>query len=304
MRLGYACINMTLRKNGIRTNRSAIKRTFKEKGPEHIANLTLQNSKDLLKVLEWNEAHNIRNYRISSDLIPWASEIDLDRMPRVDEIRFALRQAGDFARQHGHRVTFHPGQFNCLASPREHVILNSIKDLEYHAWVADALGLPRSPDAVINIHVGGAYGDRDSALDRFCKNFERLSEGVRTRLTVENDDKKSCYSTLMLYEGVHRRIGIPVVFDSHHWSLGPQDQDYESAIRLAAMTWPEGVRQNCHHSNSRRELDDPKASPVSHSDFYATPFDPLDLDPDVDLECKKKEVALLKYREDFGNEMA
>ena len=116
MRLGYACINETLTSQGIKANRTAIRRTFLKKGVEHMANLGLQSSKDLLEILKWNEAHDIKVFRISSNLFPWASEYDLETMPRIDEIKKALRAVGDYAREHNHRLSFHPGQFNCMAT--------------------------------------------------------------------------------------------------------------------------------------------------------------------------------------------
>lgn len=299
VRFGYACINETLAKQGIKTNRGAIKRTFQQRGIEYVSELALSNSIDLLKILEWNESHGISLYRISSDIFPWASEYDIDMMPNIDMISRALQAVGDYAKAHGHRLSFHPGQFNCMASPNESVIVNSLKDLEMHAKIADLIGMPKSPQMKINIHIGGAYGDREAAMERFCRNFERLSDSVRSRLTVENDDKPNCFSTLMLCKGIHKRIGIPVVFDSHHFELGPQDQDYADALCSAAETWG-SVTPACHHSNSKRDYEDKTASKVSHSDWYYTPFNSLHFKSlDVMLECKRKEQAVLKYRNDF-----
>jgi UV DNA damage endonuclease len=302
MRLGYACINETLTAQGVKANRTAIKRTFKTKGVKHVANLALLSSIDLLKILQWNEAHDIKVFRISSGIFPWASEYDIDTMPGIDAISRALRAAGDYAREHNHRISFHPGQFNCMASPNDAVVENSLKDLEIHGKIMDLIGMPQTREAKINIHIGGAYGDRAAAMDRFCRNIERLSPSVLGRLTVEKDDKPSCYSTKMLYDGIFKRTGVPIVFDSHHFSLGPQDQSYDEAIHMAASTWGT-VRPTCHHSNSRKQYEDEKANAVSHSEWYYEPFDDRGLDVDVVLECKRKENALLKYRRDFGNEM-
>ena len=155
--------------------------------------------------------------------------------------------------------------------------------------------------AKINIHVGGAYGEPEKAMARFCENFGRLAPGTQARLTVENDDKANLYSTKMLVEGVTSRIGVPVVFDSHHHELGPQDLDYKDAFYLARQTWEDTkARQQCHHSNSRKTWEDPKANAAAHSDWYYTPFENYGEPVDVVLECKKKDRALLKYREDFG----
>ena len=165
----------------------------------------------------------------------------------------------------------------------------------------DLIGLPASPQAKINIHVGGAYGEHEKTLNRFCENFGKLSPNAQARLTLENDDKPSLYSTKMLFDGVSSRIGVPIVFDSHHHELGPQDLDYKDAFYLARQTWEQRkARQQCHHSNSRKNWEDPKVNAVVHSDWYYTPFEHYGEPVDVVLECKKKERALFKYKEDFG----
>jgi len=166
------------------------------------------------------------------------------------------------------------------------------------------LGMPASPRAKINIHVGGAYGEHDRALARFCKAYKRLDPNTQSRLTVENDDKANLYSTEMLYNGVHKHTGIPIVFDSHHHTLGPQDLDYHDAFHLARSTWPDGIRQQCHHSNSRRDHEDPTAPAPAHSSWFYTPFEAYGLPTDVVLECKAKELALFKYREQFQSSQA
>ena len=105
----------------------------------------------------------------------------------------------------------------------------------------------------------------------------------------------------MLVEGVSNRIGVPVVFDSHHHELGPQDLDYHDAFYLARETWQNrNAKQQCHHSNSRKNYEDPSVSAVAHSDWYYTPFENYGEECDVVLECKKKELALFDYIEKFG----
>ena len=140
-------------------------------------------------------------------------------MPNFGAIHAAALSAGNFARQHNMRLTSHPGPFNKLASPKERVFQLTKTDLSVHAELFDLIGLPRTPYAKLNIHVGAAYGDKPFALDNFCRNFERLPPAVQSRLTVENDDKASLYCTQELYDGVYKRIGIPIVFDYHHHML-------------------------------------------------------------------------------------
>ena len=298
---GYACINMGFsnrpKSQRITTNRTMIKRTFFEKGIGYASELALQNVRDLHKILEWNLENNIYFYRLSSDIIPWASEYEMEELPDYNLILAATMKAGNFAREHGMRLTSHPGPFNKLASPKERVFQLTYKDLKVHGDLFDMIGLPRTPYAKLNIHVGAAYGDKPFALDNFCRNFERLPENVRSRLTVENDDKESLYSTLELYEGVYKRIGIPIVFDYHHHMLHPGGQTEQEALELALSTWGD-IKPVVHYAESRSvEHNNPKIKPQAHSDMIRNPFDDYGHDLDVMIEAKHKELALLEYRD-------
>ena len=304
-RFGYACLNMTLQKQKprITCNRGMIKRTFKAKGIPYASQLALQNVKDLLTILKWNSLHNIKVFRITSCLFPWASEYQLEQLPEFDLINRYLKMCGKFARKDGQRLSFHPGPFNIMASEKNHVVANAYIDLNLHGKIFDLMGMERNHWSKINIHIGGSYGDREKALDRFCKNFEGLDESARARLTIENDDKKNLYSTKMLYDSIYTRLNIPIVFDSHHFQCGPQDTDYETAFLMAVDSWPAGIRPQCHHSNSRKKYEDEKVRENAHSDWYYEPFNDCGFSVDVTLECKAKEKALIKYRKDFITEI-
>lgn len=297
---GYACINKGFserpKSKRITTNRTMIKRTFKEKGIGYASELALQNVRDLNKILQWNLENDIYFYRLSSDIIPWASEYEMEELPDYGLILAACKKAGNFAKQHGMRLTSHPGPFNKLASPKERVFQLTYKDLKVHGDLFDMIGLPRTPYAKLNIHVGAAYGDKPFALDNFCRNFERLPENVRTRLTVENDDKTSLYSTKELYDGVYKRIGIPIVFDYHHHMLHPGGQTEQEALETALSTWGD-IKPVVHYAESRSvEYNNPKIKPQAHSDMIRNPFNDYGHDLDVMIEAKHKELALLEYR--------
>ena len=301
MNLGYACINSYFsslpKSQRITTNRSMIRRTFDQRGIAYASELALQNIRDLYAILQWNEEYNIKFFRLSSEFFPWASEYDFKQLPDYEAICHWATKCGDYAREHGHRLTSHPGPFNKLTSPTERVVLNTIKDLEIHGRFFDLLGLPRSPYAKLNIHVGAHYNDKQMAIANFCRNFERLSDGVRSRLTVENDDKASLYSTKELYDEIYKRIGIPIVHDVHHHKFCTGGIDDEEAMLTAAVTWGD-VKPVIHYSQSRAvEHNDPKIRGNAHSDSYWEPVDTHGLDVDVMLECKHKEVGLFKMRE-------
>ena len=295
--LGYACINMTLRKDKITTNRSMIKRTFLKEGIRRSSDLALQNTRDLIEIIKWNHKNGFKLFRMTSDLIPWASEFSLSSMPDYRKISILLNGAGNLAAKYGQRITSHPGPFNVLVSPNERVVNNTIRDLSIHGEIFDLMGLSRTPFNKINIHCNGVYGDKQSAMDRFCKNFERLPESVQTRLTVENDDKASMYSVKDLMY-IHERIGIPIVFDYHHHRFCTGDMTEQEALELAMSTWGD-IKPVVHYSESRT-LEDETAKPQAHSDYIYSKIDTYGHDLDIVVEAKAKELTVLNYLSNFS----
>jgi UV DNA damage endonuclease len=296
MNLGYACINMTLgsQKPKITTNRSMIKKTFNEKGIPYASELGIQNCRDLVEIIKWNHKNGINFFRLSSGMFPWASEYNLTEMPHYNRIKNLLAGAGHLADKYNQRITSHPGPFNVLVSPKENVVENTITDLTTHGEVFDMMGLSRTPYNKLNIHCNGVYGDKISAMDRFCKNFERLPESVQTRLTVENDDKASMYSVKDLMY-IHERIGIPIVFDYHHHSFCTGDLSEEEALKLAVSTWGD-IKPVVHYSESKalHESND-KLKPQAHSDYISSVPNTYGLDVDIMVEAKAKELSILEY---------
>lgn len=296
---GYPCINMTLGEHGITTNRGMIKRTFEERGLRYVSELALKNCIDLLKIIQWNHDNNINLFRISSDIIPWLSEFEIERLPDFKEISCALSKVGEFASRNGHRLTSHPGPFNKLCSPKEDVVRNTIIDLENHGRIFNLIGLPCSHFSKINIHVGATYGDKLSAADTFVRNFDRLSDSVKGRLTLENDDRASMFAVSDLYNLIHKKTGIPIVIDYHHWEVSEDPMPWQEAFDMAYSTW-KGAVPVIHYSNSRSiEQGNPKIKPQAHSDFYFKKLPEPTKQVHIMLESKMKELALKKYIQDF-----
>jgi len=297
MNLGYACINMTLsgQKPKVTTNRSMIKKTFTEKGVDYAGELGMLNAADLGRILRWNVENGIKVFRLSSEFFPWASEYKFEDLPQYLRIKTLLAGAGHYAKSNGMRLTCHPGPFNVLVSPHKHVVDNTITDLRIHGEIFDMLGLERSPYNKINIHCNGVYGDKQSAMDRFCKNFELLPESVQTRLTVENDDKASMYSVKDLMY-IHERIGIPIVFDYHHHKFCTGDLSEQEALELAISTWPEGIKPIVHYSESKALHEGNESlKPQAHSDYINDLPDLYGNDVDVMVEAKAKELSILPF---------
>ena len=159
--------------------------------------------------------NGIKVFRVTSDLFPWASEYNLQELPDFFEIRSTLEAVG----RHSMRISAHPGPFNKLAGEGA-TLANTIKDLEIHSEVFDLMSLPATHWHKINIHVGGAYGDKDETLKRFAQNFKLLYANLRGRLSVENDDKPGLFTVNDLLP-LHETIGIPIVFDYFHHRLHP-----------------------------------------------------------------------------------
>jgi UV DNA damage endonuclease len=312
MNIGYACINMQLsypQKYGgqpkgvkpITTGRSMIKRTFKARGIDYASDLGLQNTKDLFEIVKWNNENGFPFFRITSNLFPWSSEYKLEDMPDYHEIGGILANVGKYVSDNNMRITSHPGPFNVLTSPHPHVVTNCITDLSIHGEVFDMIGLSRTPYNKINIHIGGAYGDKESAMKRFCENFERLPDSVKSRLTVENDDKASMYSVKDLYYGVYKHIGIPIVFDYHHHKFCDGGLSEQEALEMAISSWPTDITPATHYSESRREEQEDMSIRVqAHSDYVLNKIETYGNTIDVMVEAKHKELAVKKYLELHG----
>jgi UV DNA damage endonuclease len=230
-------------------------------------------------------------FRVTSDLFPWASEYRLEDLPHFTEIRSYLEAVG----RHGIRISAHPGPFNKLAGSGA-TLANTIKDLEIHSQVFDLMGLPATHWHKINIHVGGAYGDKGETLKRFAENFKLLSANLRGRLTVENDDKPGLYTVADLVP-LHERIGIPIVFDYFHHKLHPGTQTEEEAFHAAFNSWD--VKPVFHYSSSRRTYEDPACKKESHSDWVYEEINTYGREVDIVLETKMKERSLFQYLEKY-----
>ena len=294
MSIGYACINLSLGKK-ITTNRTMVKRTFIAKGVDYVSELVLQNVADLERIIDWNEQNGIKMYRMSSEMFPWATEYEFTDLKDWNEIQKILQRCGAKATMYKQRLSFHPGPFNVLVSPKENVVLNTIKDLEVHGRIMDAMELSKTPYNKINIHCNGVYGDKQSAMDRFISNFDKLSNSVKSRLTIENDDKASMYSVKDLMY-IHSKINIPIVFDYHHHSFNTGDMSEESALKLAITTWPENITPAVHYSESKAlHENNTKLKPQAHSDYINAIPNTYDMGVDIMVEAKQKDLAILKF---------
>ena len=183
IQLGLCCLNMTMRAQNpsVFSSRKMIMRTIREKGIFALKQRIIENLKDTIKLIEWNEENGIKVFRISSELFPHKTN------PKVEDYTYdfsleLLREIGDTARKYNQRLTFHPGQYNVVGSPDEKAFKHTIEDLSYHADVLDLMGMDKH--SVMVVHGGGVYGDKKATKKRWCKQFKMLPENVRKRLLL------------------------------------------------------------------------------------------------------------------------
>ena len=239
MSIGYACLNIGTPNTNIRSIMQ------KNATPEKLTEVTAHNLEALEKMVDYNIANDIRLYRISSDLIPFGSS-PVNALNWTEIHKEALDRIGAKIRKSGIRVSLHPGQYTVLNSPTEDVVERAIADLVYHDKILAALGTDTTNKIVL--HVGGIYGDKEAAMDRFAENFQRLPESVQNRLIIENDDR------LYNIEDVLKlayRIQIPVVYDNLHHAINPPPTGGTDPywIAEANKTWKEADgNQKIHYS--------------------------------------------------------
>jgi UV DNA damage endonuclease len=299
-KMGYCCLCLSLSKEGVTTNRGMVKKTFQEKGLDYVSELSLKNTQDLIRIIEFNQSIGISLYRMSSDMFPWMSEYEISLLPNFLEIQKNLKKAGDFAKASRQRLTFHPSHFCVIASERSDVVEKSIKELRQHAEIMDFMGLEQTHKYPINIHINTTKPNKHDAADRFIESFEKLPLNVRKRLVLENDDKKSQFTPSDLHEMVYKKIGIPITYDFLHHVCNPDFLSREEALKLCLSTWPEGIPAITHYSDSRKIYEDSSCKEVAHSDWIWNEVETYGQEFDIEFEVKFKDLALLKYMEKWG----
>lgn len=270
-------------------------------------------------IFDYLSKHRIGMYRMSSDLAPYVTHPDLPQFHgQIDEAKAELSSLGRRARSLDLRLSFHPSQFIVLNAPDEAVRQKSMWDLRTQAQILDYMEL--GDEAVLVIHVGGSYGDREAAMDRWVATFDELTEPVRRRLVLENDDIR--FSAADVWR-IHERTGVRLVFDvQHHQCLNPDNWPLIPTFERFLRTWPStGARPKMHFSSPRTELREVVRknrktgkkervlqSPIwtGHADFVH-PFDFIrfaretaHLEFDIMLEAKAKDLALLRLRRDLA----
>ncbi|KAH8692291.1 UV-damage endonuclease [Talaromyces proteolyticus] len=273
------------------------------RGQEYVQSLGVANARDIVKMLRWNDRYGIKFMRLSSEMFPFASHdvYGYKLAPFASEV---LADAGRVAAELGHRLTMHPGQFTQLGSPRKEVIENSIRDLEFHSELLQLLKLPpqQNRDAVMILHMGGVFGDKGETLDRFRKNYKTLSQDIKNRLVLENDDVSwSVHDLLPICE----ELNIPLVLDFHHHNIVfDSDKLREGTLDIMQLydriraTWTrKNITQKMHYSEPTPDAITPRQR-RKHNPRVAT-LPPCDPTMDLMIEAKDKEQAVFELMRKF-----
>lgn len=273
------------------------------RGQQFVEALALQNVRDMAKLIQWNDRYGIKFLRLSSEAFPFAShaEYGYKLAPFAAE---ALAEVGKVAAELGHRLTTHPGQFTQLGSPRKPVINAAFKDLEYHDEMLSLLKLPpqQNRDAIMVLHMGGVFGDKAATLDRFRENYAKLSQSIKNRLVLENDDMSWSVHDLL---PVCQELNIPLVLDFHHHNIifdadkireGSKDIiDLYPAIR---ETWArKGITQKMHYSEPTPPAITGTQRRKHNPRVWSLPPCPNDMD--LMIEAKDKEQAVFELMRTF-----
>ena len=264
-----------------------------------LAELCRANAAALEKAIEFCAANGIGSFRVNSQILPLKTHpalgYELEALPGGGGIVEAFKACGALARRLGLRLTFHPDQFILLSSPRPEVTAAAVRELEYQAEVSGWIGAD-----VINIHGGGAYGDKAAALARTGAALKKLKPAVRARLAFENDDRVYTPADLLPFCRGHE---VPFVYDVHHHRCLPDGLSVEAATALALKTWD---REPLFHLSSPRDgWGGPDPRP--HHDYIDLKDFPAcwrGLDITIEVEAKAKELAIARLRARLGGKGA
>jgi UV DNA damage endonuclease len=280
----------------VTTTAAAIGKLRRPDAIAKLSRLCLANADALLASLRFCAENQIGCFRINSQVLPIKTNPDfgysIGDLPADGEIVRRFQECGQFAQKHDLRTCFHPDQFVVLNSPKDDVVAKSIAELDYQAEVAGWVGAD-----VINIHAGGAHGDKQKALADFARNLDRLSHRARNRLTVENDDTTFTPADLL---PICKAEGVPLVYNVHHHRCNPDGMSVEQVTKSAMTTWD---REPLFHISSPLEgWAGPR--PHRHHDF----IDPQDFPPcwrrkkiTVEVEAEAKEVAVSQLQAELSN---
>lgn len=265
---------------------------------DKLLDVTRQNIHHTLRMLHYNIAHEIEVYRLSSSIVPLATHPDV-RWDYRTPFQKEWQELGELIKKHQLRVSFHPNQFTLFTSKQKKITDNAVIDMEYHYDMFEAMGV--ADDGLINIHIGGAYGDKVETITRFHKNLKKLPLHIKKVMTLENDDKTyNTEETLLACE----KETIPLVFDYHHHMANLCEPELRDLLPRVFQTWGHTHHiPKIHISSPRNQKEFRAHAEMVDLDFILPLLDLLrELGQDVDfmIEAKSKDKATLKLVEDMS----
>jgi UV DNA damage endonuclease len=287
--LGLVCITASKEVRYSTVTRKRLLQLSETEQSEILRNLYAKNLQSLNQAIDFCLNHELRLYRITSSLFPFADTELGEKI--LNELNTELLQTGQRALTAGIRIVVHPDQFVVLSSDKPDVVANSIKILQMHAMILDKLGQPRSPWATMEIH--GGKSDRSSTLVQVIRN---LPEAIRSRLALENDEYAYSAEEIL---AVCRQAGVPMVFDAHHHVIHERLDSYDhpsvaQILTEARSTWPIPEWQMVHISNGREAFND-----RNHSDLITVMPTSYRNAPWIEIEAKHKEEAIAKLQAEW-----
>jgi len=284
MKIGYPCINRGI---GCSSNSTFRLASYSE---ERLVEKVENNLNCLSKILHYNVSKGFYFFRISSDLVPFASH-PVCTYDWAGHFRGEFRKVGEFIKDHNIRISMHPDQFVIINGLKDDVVERSVWELEYHFTVLDKMGLDST--AKIQVHLGGVYGDKGSAMDRFIERYNSLSKSLKSRLVIENDDRSYSLKNCMW---VYEKIGIPVIFDVFHHQCLNNGETLRQGLELSASTWKEsdGIPMVDYSSQQNGQRPGSHAITLNKELFKKFVHETRELDFDLMLEIKDKETSALK----------
>jgi len=287
MKIGYPCINLALDRKGNRTFR------LKSYSEQRLKETLETNLECLEKILTYNKDNNILFFRITSDLVPFASH-PICKYNWQEEFKSQFISIGNYIKKNKIRISMHPDQFIVLNSPDSKIVDRSMAELEYHAQILNLMNLDNT--AKIQLHIGGVYKDKQKSMTRFVKNYEKLSEKITERLVIENDDRsygvKDCLK-------LNELIGLPILFDYYHHEILNNNEELNDVLRDVETTWNEkdGIPMVDYSSQKPNERTGAHAEHIEMYDFSLFLLKTYPFDFDLMLEIKDKESSVLKALE-------
>lgn len=301
MTKSLCCISLKLQEQEIRASTMTKTRflALERKNAERIvADRTLNNVVVTRKTLEYC-ALNKWNYRISSGMMPLETlpeaNLSIETTYNYTTIKQEFDLCNTVIKKNKIRCSTHPDQFVVPASATKSVVEKSIIELEAHGKIMDAMGLPQTYEAPINIHMNCYKGGTKEIAKRFVDVYNDLPINVKSRLVLELEDKPNSWGLINLYDLIYQKTGIPITYDSHHFRLNnPENISPEKAILMCMETWGK-YKPLFHYSNGRSGPTD-----RAHSDYVYTLHKELfENDVDVDFEFKAKDYAIERFEKEF-----